>query len=241
MRTLTLHSISDLEPVHAGLQVEIFTSRPAEYHQLHKQPRTKPPAKTMCGQKSRFRFFFKKKKYGGLPVLGLGQRIHDTSFQRQEGRRRLPQSLVHQCRVVRWHDHVSMVFFERVTKELTTLAPWASCAETNHHETQHHARRSLTLSFPLSNGNFCSVRAGIHQVSFESSKLAVLNHGQGSQDSSDVKKKKVELSSMHQGNPCLHEKGSPRLLAKQQRRQRRKQQSYVNTSKGEVQLREFGL
>ena len=43
------------------------------------------------------------------------------------------------------------------------------------------------------------------------------------------------------GNRCLHDTGTPSLLEKQQRRQRqqqRQQQSYVNTSKGKVHLRE---
>ena len=83
--------------------------------------------------------------------------------------------------------------------------------------------------------NSSSLRAqedNLNDVCFESSKPAVVNHGQGSQDSNNVKTK-VEPSSMHR---CLHDTGSPGLLEKQQRRQRRQQQSSVNTSENKVHL-----
>ena len=77
----------------------------------------------------------------------------------------------------------------------------------------------------------------LNDVCLESSKPAVVNHGQGSQDSNNVKTK-VEPSSMHRETVASSRKGSPGLLEKQQRWQRRQQQSYVSTSKSKVHLRE---
>ena len=67
-------------------------------------------------------------------------------------------------------------------------------------------------------------------VGFESSKPAVVNHGQGSQDLNNVK-----TFWRASGNCCLHDAGNPGLLEKKQRRQ---QQSCANTSEDGVQLRE---
>ena len=62
------------------------------------------------------------------------------------------------------------------------------------------------------------------------SRPAVVNHGQGSQDSNNVKTK-VEPSSMHRETVASHDTGSPGLLKKQQRREQ-----HVNTSENKVHL-----
>ena len=77
----------------------------------------------------------------------------------------------------------------------------------------------------------------LDDVCLESSKLAMVNHGQGPQDSNNFKTK-VEPSNIHRETFCLLDTGSPGLIEWQQRRQRRQQQSYVNTSKSKVHLRE---
>ena len=84
----------------------------------------------------------------------------------------------------------------------------------------------------------CSSSLRAKEDNLESSKPAVVNHGQGSQDSNNVKTK-MNLQACI-GKPLLPRSGSPCLLAKQLRRQRRQQQSYVNTCKSKVHLREEG-
>ena len=71
----------------------------------------------------------------------------------------------------------------------------------------------------------------LNNMCSESSKLAVVNHGQSSQDSNNVKTK-VELLSVHRETVASTIR-SPGLLEKQQRRQ---QQSHVNTSGVKVHL-----
>ena len=85
----------------------------------------------------------------------------------------------------------------------------------------------------------------LNDVCFESSKTAVVNHGQGSQDSKNVKTK-VEPSSVHRETVAFLDTGKSGLLEMQQWEQRRPQQSCVNTSKSKVHSRaprrtEFGL
>ena len=77
----------------------------------------------------------------------------------------------------------------------------------------------------------------LNDLCLESSKPAVVNHGQGSQDSNNVKTK-VEPLSMHRETVASTIQVAPGLFEKQQRRQRRQLQSYVNTSKSKVHLRE---
>ena len=70
---------------------------------------------------------------------------------------------------------------------------------------------------------------------FESSKPTVEYHEYGSQDSNNVETK-VKPSSMHRETVAFTIRVKPGLLEKQQRRQRRHQQSHVNTSEDKVQL-----
>ena len=98
-------------------------------------------------------------------------------------------------------------------------------------EIHRHNSDIVNYSSPLR-----AKECNLNDVCFESSKTAVVNHWQGSQDSNNVKTK-FEPSSMHLETVAFLDTGSSGLHEMQQREQRRPQQSCVNTSKSKVQSR----